>query len=704
MTAEIPTTVLRTARSNAGLNQSALALKLGITPSVVSRMEKAEFTDRAMAWRYLAAVGSPECEQIREFYERPWSVSDRPSFLHPDRDTLWTIESVLLQLAEFENSEGFDPILARPVGTLRSRLLATAQFLLRTDHSIAWLGEIGIGKTTALSHAAGLTLPSDSGADSIFPTGSGRMTVCEVVVKEAPTFGLAVDCLSVDEVRGLVTDMVRALVKREAGIPTELDRVLRAMAGLHRESVIEDGKKRFIDPLKVMVDEGDSDEEIINRVMARLNLEARTRNSIIISEVKEHGLKWLADNVKKINFGQHPDFGVPTRISVLLPSKVLSRSPYDISILDTKGIEGTTQRPDLRAQIDNPRALTILCTRFNDAPGEKPMALLREIVETRSDASERGRVAILVLPWGDEALGVHGDDGFTPETVEDGYLIREEQALGALIREGLPEVPIFFYNARQESAQSIWRDLNGRLEAMRGRYHERARQLASSAQALINDADSAASLEARAQIATRIDRVVARHSKLPTQARPAHQNLIEQAQLGHASSIAASIARRGVWMNFSVYHLLGVGVRADAAARTKNRFVAIDEALADLEDEFSQLEDVSQSIASLRDDIIGWEQEFLGQALALGRVAFKPHLDEANELWRQCYKRWGQGQGYRDDIADLLRNWFETFDELDEARRSIDSGLSQAWQELVLDRLVISTHVDDDDDHSDVAA
>ena len=704
MMSGIPTIVLRTARESAGLTQSALAPRFGVTPSVVSRIEKAEYTDQAMAGRYLTAVGTPECETIREFYVRPWSISDQPSFLHPDRDTLWNIETSLQALAEFEDGDAFDPILARPLGTLRSRLLATAHFLLRTNHNIAWLGEIGIGKTTALSHATGLTLPSDAGPRSIFPTGSGRITLCEMVVKVAPTFGLAVDCLSVDEVHGLVTDMVTGLVKHESGISVEMDRVLRAMANLHRETVIENGKKRFLDPLKVMIETGDQPKEIVNRVMAQLNLEARTRNIIILSQDKKRGLEWVADNVQKINFGRHPDFGVPNRITVLLPSKVLSSSPYDVSILDTRGIEGTTQRPDLRAQIDDPRTLIILCTHFNDAPGEKPMALLREVVETRSDAAERGRLCVLALPRGDEALGALGDGGITPETIEDGYLIREEQAREALVREGLPEVPILFYNALQESAQSIWRDLNGQLKAMREHFHKRARQLASSAQALISDADAAASLEARTQIATAIDRLVKRHSELPIQARPAHQNVIDEARLGNASSIAASMVRRGSWTNFSIHHLLGVGVRADAAARTANLFVAVKEVLADLESQFAHLADVSQSIASLCDDVKDWEQEFLGQALALGRVAFKSHLDEANELWKQCAERWGQGPGYRNEIADMLRTWFETHGELDDARRNIESGLNQAWQEVVLNSLVVATRVDEEDDKSEAAA
>ncbi|MER8608131.1 helix-turn-helix transcriptional regulator [Mesorhizobium sp. M1233] len=700
---EIPTLVLRTARENAGFTQSSLAPRLGITPSVVSRMEKAEYTDRTVAWRYLDAIANQESERIKEFYNRQWTQSERPSFLHPDRDALWEIEGSLQTLIEFESKPDFDSILARPLNSLRTRLLSTAQYLMRTDHTIAWVGQIGFGKTTALSYATGLTLTSEKGRQSVFPTGSGRMTLCEVVIKVAPAFGLAVDCLSVDEVRNLVSDLVVGLAKREAGIPTEMDRVLRSMAGIHREAVVDNGKKRFVDPLKVMLDSGDQVEDVINRVMLKLNLEARTSDTIILSEDKEGGLEWLAANVAKINSGQHPDFGVPNRITVLLPSKVLSSSPYDISILDTKGIEGTTQRPDLRERIDDIRTLTVLCSRFNDAPSEKPMSLLREVHDTRSDAVERERLSIVILPWLDEAMSVRGDDGATPLTIEDGYMIREDQARDALAREGLPEVPIYFYNALQESPAGIWKNLNDQIGRLRGRYHHRAHQLSAGASALVNDAHAAASLEARRQIADAVDRFVARKAELPMSVQSAHQNLIEQTRMGTASSIAASMNRRGGWSQFSVHHLLGVGVRSDAAARSLRAFVGIDEIIGDLEVQFAHLPDVTQALAGLRDEMKEWEQEFLAQALALGRAAFKPQLDEANELWRACVERWGQGAGYRDNIASILEDWFRTNENLDSARRSVESGLNQIWKELVLDALIAATRIDDVDGGEDTA-
>ncbi|OQM77633.1 hypothetical protein [Manganibacter manganicus] len=216
----------------------------------------------------------------------------------------------------------------------------------------------------------------------------------------------------------------------------------------------------------------------------------------------------------------------------------------------------------------------------------------------------------------------------------------------------------------------------------------------AGARALVTDAHAAASLEARRQIADTMDRFVERKAELPMSVQSAHHNLVEQTRVGTASSIAASMNRRGGWTQFSVHHLLGVGVRSDAAARSMRAFVGIEEIIRDLEGQFAHLPDVAQALAGLREEMKEWEQEFLAQALALGRAAFKPQLDEANELWRACVERWGRGAGYRDDIAGILEEWFRTNESLDAARRSVESGLNQIWKELVLDALIAATRID----------
>src|SRR2546423_3679655 len=111
----LPTAVLRTVRENSGLNQAALASRLAMSASVLSRLEKADTTESAVAWRYLDAVSTEESAAVRDFYMIDWRISERPSFHHPDRLTLPEIERALQELETFEHNPAFDPILARPV-------------------------------------------------------------------------------------------------------------------------------------------------------------------------------------------------------------------------------------------------------------------------------------------------------------------------------------------------------------------------------------------------------------------------------------------------------------------------------------------------------------------------------------------------------------------------------------------------------------
>jgi hypothetical protein len=155
--------------------------------------------------------------------------------------------------------------------------------------------------------------------------------------------------------------------------------------------------------------------------------------------------------------------------------------------------------------------------------------------------------------------------------------------------------------------------------------------------------------------------------------------------------------RRGAWTNFSIHHMLGVGVRADANARTAEMGVRIDAQLVDLIKQFEQLADVQQMLGALRDELNDRRQIFLAQAATIGSEAFKSYLEDAGELWRDCAARWGQGPGYREEVANRLGRWFEETPELVDARASVDKGLQHAWMDVVLGPLVAASRVDADD-------
>lgn len=694
MNEQIPTSLLKKAREEAVMTQNQLASALEVNASVVSRLEGTEYADAKMAERYLSAIKTDLAKQIITYYkEELWQFIQRPPFDHPERKELWSAEQAIRTLDGFEKSPQFDVILLDPLIKLKNRIASEAAFIRHREHNISFIGEIGEGKTTALSYVTNLVTVNKNGEyQSVFPTGSGRTTVCEVAIKIAPTFGIAVDNLDEDKIYLLVNDLVVGLKTGKGGISSELDRVIRTMAGLNRTTVrseIKGEKPKQIDPIKGMIDLMENVEQVIAEVISKMKLDTRKEAQMILSENAEGNLEWLATNIAKINYGQHPGFSVPHRITVLLPLKALRESPYLLSVIDTKGVEGTTQRPDLKAQIDDPRTVTVLCTKFSSAPGDTPMSILREVIDSGSDALEAGRLCLLVLPREEEALKIVDDSGDIPETVEDGYAIREAQINQQFATEGLPAIPLNFYNVKSDNHEEVWTWLTSMIEQVRNKKIARINRLISAVDDLVKNSDVAKTQQARQTIAKTMRQTIEeRFRQLPGLIRPAHDNLITEVKKTHPSSIAASVNRSGDWEYFPIGYILGQGVRTDANLRTSEIFVRIDEQIAILKTQFSHLLDIKQFLESLQDDVSEWKQDFLKRAELAGRVSFGPYLEGARKLWKECKARYGAGSGYRIDVSDIFKERFEEDAEAITAREIIETSLTQIWNDLVIEPLI----------------
>ena len=702
MSTQIPTFLLKTAREKAELSQSQLAAKLEVSASVVSRLEGTEFVDPRMAERYLLSVKTDFATQILDYYKQHWQFIERPPFIHPERTVLWTAEQAMQILDQFEKEPQFDSILQDPLSKLKSRIITETDFIRLREHGIAFIGRIGDGKTTALSFVTNLVATDKNGTQqSVFPTGSGRTTVCEVAIKIAPAFGIAVDSLPEEEIRLLVSDLVIGLDTGKGGLSSELERVIRNMADLRRTSMPSkdsNEKPKTVDPLKEIIDSTEDRDQVIAEVISRMKLETRTEAQMILSESAEGNLDWLATNIAKINYGQHPGFSVPQRITVLLPLKALRETPYSLSVIDTKGVDGTTQRPDLKAQIDDPRTVTVLCTKFPDAPGETPMSVMREALESGSDALDAGHLCLLVLPRDDEALRIVDDSGNTPDSAEEGYAIRELQICQQFATEGLPNIPINFYNVKADKPEDTWAWLASRIEHVRANKIVRINRLIEAANDLVTNSDVAKTRQARLAIANTMKRAIEeRFRQLPGIIRPAHQNLVSQIKKTHQRSIAASIGRRGNWENFPVFHILGVGVRTDMNLRSRETFVRIDEQIEVLKSTYAHLLDIKQFLESLQYDLSEWKQEFLRRTELMGRIAFSHYLKGTQTLWNDCETRYGAGSGYKLDVSDIFQRHFEEDGGAIAASNKVEASLTKIWSELVIDPLMETVHFEEGD-------
>lgn len=691
MTHPIPTEVLRHVRDAHGLSQSALAKLIGTVPSVLSKMERAEEAEPEMAERYLSAIESDLAKEVQDYYGRPWHQEKPPSFLHPDREDLWTIDQALADLAAFE-AENDDPILRGPIGLLQGELRTAETYLRRRDHVVAWVGDIGVGKTTALTFAVGLLVGDGrSGRRPAFPVGPGRTTVCETAIRSAPTYGILVDALGDEEVLRLTRELVSSLVPGASGggVSAEIARVLRNMSGTKPDNTLVGDEPVSIDPVVDLLRGGHGIDEVTDRLVAAMKLADRRERQIILPEGSEDGLTWVSGLVTKINNGLDGRFSVPRRITVLMPSAHLGADGQNLQVVDTRGVESVTQRPDLAEHGDDTRALMVLCTKFADAPNTTVQRQLQESLDSGSDASEKRRQCILVLPRGDEALEMQGFD--EPLTArQQGYAIRRKEVQQALANASLPGTPVYFFDARNDDPDKLWGQLRGQVASMRAVYGERGRAAAEGVANLRDNVDDVRAAQARKDVEQEVERVLALVEDVPDSKRHAHQNLVDQMAIGHHSSIAASIVRRGEWDAFQFAHILGQGVRIDANLRTGPLVLRIEHKLDDLEDKYQDLPAVVRSLQALRARLAERRQDFLATARTIGRDAYGSLLDDA-DIWTQSARRYGQGAGYKRDVAVMWRDWFETSEDAADTARTTSERLQDAWTAAVIEPILQAT-------------
>lgn len=692
----IPADVLKNVRETSGMSQAALARAMGTVPSVLSKLEKADQVEPEIAERYLAAINTQTATEVREHYARDWLRTKPPSFLHPDREALWTIDRAARDLLAFQG-EAMDPILRGPIDLLRNELQTAEAYLDRRDHIMAWVGDIGVGKTMALTYAVGLLVGDGrSGRRPAFPVGPGRTTVCETAIRVAPTFGVLVDTVEDEEVVRLTKHLVASLVPGASGggLSAELARLIRNMAGMKPVSHMENDEPITTDPIVLLLNEGLGVDEVTDRIVGGMNLADRKERQIILPEGREDGLLWVSNLVSAINGGMEQRFSIPRRITVLMPSDNLSADGQTLSVIDTRGIEGVTQRPDIAMYADDPRTLLVLCTKFADAPNATVQRHLQESQDAASDAAERHRQCILVLPRGDEALEMPGLDGPVISR-QQGYALRRKEIEQALANAALPLTPVYFFDAKNDDSAKIWTALRGQIARMRAAYVTRGVNAADGVRNLIENVDVVRTTEARREIEQDLSRVLDDVGELPETVRPAYQNLIDQLAVGHHSSIAASIYRRGEWENFQVDHILGTGVRVDANLRSQPLVLRIDHKLMDLESKYKDLEAIGQNLRALRARLNESRQEFLGAARTIGRDAYGELLSNA-DIWTETAERYGQGAGYKRDITAAWRTWFETTEGVHQTASKVSERLQDAWRVWVLEPLLRATRAHPD--------
>ena len=666
--------------------------------SRLSRLEKGEAAaaeEIARVLNALAELGSTPAQGLSDFMARVWRFIEPPSYWNPERATLEAAEDTLVKIEEFLSDPDQPWPLRRQLERRQADLNRAASYLSGLRHNIAFVGDIGVGKSTAISHLFDLMAPTKSGEHQVnlpvLETGAGGTTICEVQVKTGPEFGVSLVPMEGLELTELVSDFcavkwvtARKERKRTSDTPQvarEVERAIRNMSDLARKKITRDGKPVYEDPIHDLVAQCQSEDELRARVLQRMQLAARTSTEVWYDGGSGgNPLQWARETFRAVNNGRLEDVPLPKSISLMMPGFGRAMGEFEITVIDTKGVVDIAVREDLDTRLKHPRTSIVLCSRFNDAPGTTVKALLHHMKQTATERFDGGKLAILGLPRSGEAREMKDDEGEPALTDDEGYEFKRMQVEGELEVAEMPEIPMLFLNVERREVREVRTVILRQISRMRQSIAERVNDLCAAAAEIIENQEMVAVAAAIEEVNRRLITFLAGNDSLGAREKHAYDEVLGTVgSARYASTIWAATRRNGDYHGLSIIHQLGVGATKDAHLRSRDWFAKIEGHVNALN------ADVGLALAGRSIDLIesvadAGRRAFLDAAQRNAMEIYREPLAQ-DALWSRCIAEWGAGPGYTDRIVSHLSDWFESKPDLKEA---LENRLQALWLRLVI--------------------
>jgi transcriptional regulator with XRE-family HTH domain len=684
-------------RGEAHLTQLVVAQKAGLDQSRVSRIEKGEVVSPGDVERVLDALadlGATGAADYKAYAARDWQYVEPPSFWNAERACLELAEETLEQIETFFGSDPPWP-LRRQLERHRDSLLRASTFLTRQNHCIAFIGDLGVGKSTAICFLFDL-LVQPSLADKqinrpILETGAGGTTICEVHVKRGPEFGISIVPMTESEQRQFIADFCAAkwiLINSDqrentesVGVSREIERAIRNMSGLSRRRETKDGKVTYHDPVTELARSCASEEEFRTQVLGLVGLSDRTcRELWYDSATRKHPMEWVMDTFKAVNNGRLRDAPLPRSIDLLIPNFGRDFGELEISVVDTKGVDDVAVREDLDIRLKDARSAVVFCSRFNDAPGTSTKLLLEHMRKTFSERVDTGKVSILALPRSGEARATKDDMGELALTDAEGYEFKRMQVSGELATDDLSGVPMMFFNVESDDPKAARADLFRQLMRMRKSVEEQLFDLCAAVQEIIENREQQAITAAIEEVAGRLNTFLEGNRRLGAREQLAYAEAISTIKtVRYAATLWASTRRNGEYSGLNVVHLVGVGAARDASQRSDSWFESLDAFLKSLKAD-SGLTLATKTIEQIAKGAAASKRAFIDTAQRAGVEVYKDPLAQAG-VWAPCAAEWGQGPGFTRRVANRLEGWFATQNDL---KDKLEEILNTLWEQTVI--------------------
>lgn len=554
-------------------------------------------------------------------------------------------------------------------------------FLKDKTFQVAFIGNVGAGKTTSICNLLGLTY----NGTSVLSTGSGRTTLCEVQIKKSEKEKIEIETYSNDEIKEFLKDYASYLKSTNDGneqegfkLSIEIERALRNMMGLKITKHSIAGKTERINEPKILADKFDNDESLFNEFMRLINLENRDKKSFHNDEQKAEML-WLHETFKAINSATLPNVSLSKKITLYVPSLNTLDTECSITFLDTKGVDQTVNRVDLDKCITNEKTISILCTRFNDSPDQTCSKMIDNTINAGLRHRLNSETILLVLDRAGEPEDVIDYDEAVGNK-DEGREIRAEQINSELAQKfGARNIDVNFFNAKQDAPEHLLNSIKNKIINLINHHQNILIETEKAIQELESKIKSNSMKQANELVINTLTPwILKARSKAPN-LNKFHYSLIHtiRSKGTYAASVRASVNRDGNWYNLDYYHELAHSARAQCMSTISDLHDELRTLLDNmlLQDKLKPSHSLLELIKNTSDIKI---KEISSLALSNGRAIYEKRLKSDSPLWSDLYKQWGQGPGYKDRISYKTESWFnnQSYQKLEQ---SLTNDLSSEW-------------------------
>lgn len=684
-------------RERSNVKQAELAKKINWSPASLSRVESG---DKELSHEELTllteGIGTDEASKVETVLQRNWLIVKRPQLDHPDSELLWLAEEAAQKLDLVRQKADIRLAFERRVTEYINEIFKGSQLLLNREHQVAFIGSIGIGKSTAICRISELEVFSKGAANPVpvLESGAGGITICEVHLRSGPGYGLIIESRSEEEIRADVMDFAEFIggfsnldgqIENDEvqGISKEVERAIRNMSKLNtKREKGADGKINRSDDAKELAKNCSSTREFVVEILSRMELHKRDKRDLWYETSSgKLPLDWLKDTFASINNGRHQDVSLPKRIEVVVPHELLKTDNLSVRFIDTKGIDRTAARADIEKLLDESHTIALLCSRFNDAPAAEARLLLERAKESGvSGVSEK--VALLVLPHPNEALAVKYESGDLVEDVSEGYELKREQISMSLKPMGLEDLPISFFNSHQDDPELLKSFLSDRILVVRKNFRNRLFEVINSANGLLLNQEREQTQAVIRQAAAQLRAWTQQRSTPIKLIGHVQDSLVEQMQKAYAATVRATVNREGDWANLNYGHHLGFGARRLAVfslEKLVDRFsdhCKTMQAVPDFDEATGLIIQAERVMRSSYDDL-------LRKVQIMGQTRFKDELKLDKAFWTKCSDEWGQGPGYKNRITEHNKDWFSDEERLD-LENELLSLIQREWDFILM--------------------